>query len=150
MSIFVDFAQWSPLFSIIIFSFVITFILTFVYKKLIPKVKMDELKAKQKELREKMKENKDNPEKMSEIQKEMMEASMKSMKMTFKPMLITFIPLILIFYGLRVLYMDAAKIGNIISWGKSIWIVGDGAGWLLCYIFFSFVFSLILRKLFKI
>lgn len=148
--ILVDFVQWSPLFSIIIFSFIITFILTLVYKKLMLKGKMDELKAKQKDLREQMKENKDNPEKIQEIQKEMMDASMKSMKLTFKPMLITFLPLILIFYGLRTLYVDAANIGNIIVWGTSLPLIGDGAGWFLCYIVFGFVFSLILRKIFKI
>ena len=148
--ILVDFVQWSPLFSIIIFSFIITFILTLVYKKLMLKGKMDELKAKQKDLREQMKENKDNPEKIQEIQKEMMDASMKSMKLTFKPMLITFLPLILIFYGLRTLYVDAANIGNIIVWGASLPLIGDGAGWFLCYIVFGFVFSLILRKIFKI
>lgn len=145
-----DFVQWSPLASIIIFAFVITFILTFLYKKLINKKKMDELKEKQKEAKEKIKEYKGNPEKMAEIQKEMMEASMQSMKLTLKPMLITFLPLLLIFYGLKILYMDAVKVGNIIEWGTNLPIIGNGAGWLLCYIVFGFVFSLILRKLFKI
>ena len=148
--ILVDFVLWNPLISIITFSFIITLILTFAYKKFIPKEKMDSLKEKQKELREKLKENRDNPEKIQEIQKEMMDASMKSMKLTFKPMLITFIPLILIFYGLKMLYMNKAQVGNIIAWGKTLPIVGTGAGWFLCYIVFSFIFSLILRKLFKI
>ena len=150
MEILVNFVQWSPLVSIIIFSFIVTLILTLVYKKLIPKGKMDELKKKQKELREKLKENKGNLEKTTEIQKEMMEASMDSMKMSFKPMIFTFIPLLLVFYGLKKLYMDLASIGNIIEWGASLPIIGTGAGWLLCYIIFGFIFSLFLRKLFKI
>lgn len=151
MNFLISFVQWNPLISIIVFSFIITLILTFLYKKLISKEKMDELKGRQKELREKMKENRDNPEKLSEIQKEMMQASMKSMKLTFKPMIITFIPILLLIYGLRKLYMDWANIGNIISFGGAdLPIIGTGAGWLLCYIFFGFAFSLILRKLFKL
>lgn len=150
MNFLISFVQWNPLISIIVFSFIITLILTFLYKKLISKEKMDELKGRQKELREKMKENRDNPEKLSEIQKEMMQASMASMKLTFKPMAITFIPIILIIYGLRNLYMNMANIGNIISWGANLPLIGNGAGWLLCYIFFGFIFSLILRKLFKL
>lgn len=148
--ILVDFVQWNPLISIIVFSFIITFFLTLLYKKLISQEKMNVLKAKQKELREKMKEHKNEPEKMAEVQKEMMQATMESMKLTLKPMLITFLPLLLIFYGLRKLYMDMVGVGNIISWGWSLPMVGDGAGWLLCYIVFGFVFSLVLRKLFKL
>lgn len=150
MSIFVNFVQWNPLISIIVFAFIVTFILTLLYKKLIPQQKMNELKEKQKEIREKMKEYKNEPEKMAEVQKEMMQVSMESMKMTLKPMLITFLPLLLVFYGLKKLYIDMADIGNIIAWGVNLPIIGNGAGWLLCYIIFGFVFSLILRKLFKL
>ena len=150
MNVFVSFVQWNPLISIITFSFMITLVLTFLYKKLINQKKMEELKEEQKELRGKLKENKDNPEKLAQIQKEMMQASMASMKLTFKPMAITFIPIILIIYGLRNLYMNMANIGNIISWGANLPLIGNGAGWLLCYIFFGFIFSLILRKLFKL
>ncbi len=150
VEILTNFVQWNALVSIIIFSFIVTFILTFLYKKLMPKGKMDELKEKQKKLRQELKENKDKPEKLSEIQKEMMQSSMESMKMTFKPMMITFIPLLLIFWGLKKLYMDVANVGNIIAWTSNLPLIGTGAGWLLCYIIFSFAFSLILRKLFKL
>ncbi len=148
--ILVDFVQWNPLVSIIFFSFIITFILTFLYKKIIPEQKMNELKEKQKKLKEKMKEHKNEPEKIVEVQKEMMQASMESMKLTLKPMIITFLPLLFIFYGLKTLYMNMAKVGNIITWKVNLPIIGDGAGWLLCYISFGFIFSLILRKLFKL
>ncbi len=134
------------LISMIIFSFLITLVLTLLYKKFINKEKYDELKARQKELRQKIKESKNEPEKFAQLQKEMMQASMESMKLTMKPMLITFIPLLLVFGGLKWLYMDLAKIGNIFTWGVNLPIVGNGGGWLFCYIVFSLIFSLILRK----
>ena len=143
----VDFVTWSPLASMLIFSLVITALLTFLYKILVNQQKYKELKEKQKELQKRVREEKD-PEKLAAIQQEMMKVSMENMKMTMKPMLITFIPLLLVFSGLKWLYMDAAKVGNIIFWGASLPIIGDGAGWLLCYIVFSFVFSLIFRKAF--
>lgn len=146
----VEFVKWSPLVSIIVFSLVITLLLTLSYKKLTDQKRMNELKEKQKKLREEIKASKNEPEKMEKLQKEMMEISLENMRLSFKPMLITFIPLLFVFYGLRVLYMDMAKVGNIITWGTKLPVIGDGAGWLLCYILFGFIFSLILRRLFKI
>jgi uncharacterized membrane protein (DUF106 family) len=98
-------------------------------------------------LQQKAKEEKDK-DKIIEINKEMMQLSSEMLKMSFKPMLITFIPLIVVFTLLRSLYSTAA-VGNLITWGTNIPIIGDGAGWFLCYIFFSFVFSLIFNKIFK-
>ena len=148
--VFVQFVTWSPLVSIIVFSLIITTGLSFLYKKLINKEEFERLKEKQKELREKAKEYKNNPEKLTGLQKEMIEDSMASMKLTLKPMMVSFIPLILVFYGLKKLYMDMVGVGNIISWTRNLPIIHDGAGWLLCYIVFSLIFSMILRKAFKI
>lgn len=150
MNALISFVLWSPLASIIAFSLVITAAVSFLYKKLTNKEEFDRLKQKQKELREKMKEYKDNPEKMAEIQKEMLQSSMGSMKLTFKPMIISFIPLLLIIYGLRKLYVDMTHVGNIISWPWNLPIIADGAGWFLCYVIFSLIFSLVLRKVFKL
>ena len=155
MNALISFVLWSPLVSIIIISLIITAGVSFLYKKLTNKEEFDRLKEKQKELREKMKEYKNNPEKMAEIQKEMLQSSMASMKLTFKPMMISFIPLMLIIYGLKSLYTNT-NIGNIIAWGncseglRCLPVIGDGAGWFLCYIIFSLVFSIVLRKAFKL
>ena len=143
----INFVQAQPLPSIIVFSLLITSVLTFVYKKLTNQVRMKEIKDKQKELQKKAKEEKDK-DKIMEINKEMMKLSSEMLKMSFKPMLITFLPLILIFTGLRSLYSEAA-VGNLVTWGTNLPLVGDGAGWFLCYIFFSFAFSLIFNKIFK-
>lgn len=145
----VDFVNWSPLFSILIFSLIITFLLSLLYKILIDQKKFKELKEKQKELQEKIKQTKET-EKLAELQKELMRTSLESMKLTMKPTLITLFPLLLIFAGLKWLYTSATNVGNIISWPWNLPLIGNGAGWLLCYIIFGFIFSLIIRKILKI
>jgi uncharacterized membrane protein (DUF106 family) len=143
----INFVQAQPLLSVIIFSLAITSLLTFVYRKLTDQKRMKEIKDKQKELQAKLKGEQDK-EKIMEANKEMMSLSSEMLKMSFKPMLITFLPLIIIFTLLRSLY-NTADVGNIIAWGTNLPIVGDGAGWFLCYIGFGFIFSLILNKLLK-
>ena len=147
MNVLVSFVQWNPLVSIIVFSFLITLALTLVYRKLTDKKELDELKNKQKELRERL--LKCDGKEREAIQKEMLECSAKSLRLTLKPMLITYIPILFVFYGLKKLYMDMAKVGNIISWNVTLPIIGDGAGWLLSYIIFSLIFSIILQKILK-
>ena len=157
-NIFLAFVQWSPLASILIFSLIITTALSFLYKKLTNQKEFERLKKEQKEFRDQLNEHKDNPEKLAEIQRKMLQSSSESMKLTFKPMIITFIPVMIALYGLKKLYIDMAQITTIIPWNFHIagicdWGttrgVCDGAGWLLCYIIFSLIFSFILRKVFK-
>lgn len=82
-----------------------------------------------------------------ELNKEMMQLSMESMKHNLKPMIITFLPLLFVFAGLRSLYYG---MGDLIPWGANLPLVGTGAGWLLCYIIFSMIFSIALRKIMKV
>jgi uncharacterized membrane protein (DUF106 family) len=138
-----EFIKSEPLLSIVLFSLVITFILTLVYKWLIPQDKMKELKQKTKELQAKMKNEKDS-EKLMGIQKEMLQISGEQMRLSLKPMIFTFLPLIAVFAFLRGAY---AGTGDLIYWGANLPIIGTGAGWLLCYIIFSIIFSIILRKI---
>jgi len=152
---FEEFVKNQPLISIILFSFVISLALTLIYKMLTNQKRIKELKEEQKELQIKMKEEKDK-EKMLEIQKSMLEKSAELMKSTMKPTLITFIPLLLIFIFLKQTY-TAAEVGNIISWSIKVPVlctvlpgVCDGAGWFLSYVIFSLIFSILLRKIFKI
>lgn len=152
MNALISFVLWSPLVSILIISLAVTAAVSFLYRKLTNKEEMDRLKQRQKELREKMKEYKSNPEKLAEVQKEMLQSSVASMKMTFKPMIISFVPLLLVIYGLRHLYVNMAKVGNIIPFpsGWNLPLVGTGGGWFFCYVVFSLIFSFILRKAFKL
>ena len=130
--------EWSPLGGLFIISFLLTLLVTLVYKHMTDQELLKSIKEEMKELREEMKRFKEDPKKMMELQKESMEKSMVQMKNTFKPMLITFIPLILVFGWLREKYelIDISFLG-ITSW---LWI----------YIIFSIILSTTLRKFLKV
>jgi uncharacterized membrane protein (DUF106 family) len=146
------FIQWAPLglpkglISIIVVSAILSFLLTWVYKLTINK-RYKEVTDRQKELNKEIRTTKD-PAKMQEIQNEVMKLSMESFKMSLKPMIITFIPVIIIFAALKNWY-TAANVGNIIFWGTKLPIIDTGGGWFFCYVVFSFIFSLIARKILK-
>lgn len=151
VNFFIAFVQWSPLISILSISIVLNLILILVYKKLINQQKYNELKKRQKELRAKMKEASKNKDitKMNDIQKELLKISAENMKITMKPTIIIMIPLLIFFWILGKIYTSAG-IGNIIYWGKDLPIIHEGAGWLLCYIIFSLISSIVFRKIFKV
>ena len=127
----------SPLWGVILVSFVFTLLITLAYKYLTDQEVMKSLKAEMKEMRKEMKEYKDNPEKMMQIQKQSFEKSMQQMKMQLKPMLITMIPLLIMFTWLRSTYEGT---------GDLFWIFG----WLGTYIITSIIFSIVLRKVLKV
>ena len=148
-----DFVNFSPSISIIVFSFIITFILTWTYKKFSNQEELKNSKEKTKELQGRIKNEKDQA-KIMEMQKEMLQISMDQMRHSMKPMLITFLPLIGVFALLRYLYTG---VGNIVSWKFSIPVfckilpgLCDGAGWFLSYVVLSMAFNIILRKILKV
>tara|TARA_Y100000034_G_scaffold74325_1_gene89447 strand:+ start:32 stop:436 length:405 start_codon:yes stop_codon:yes gene_type:complete len=124
----------NPKISVIVLSFVVTFIMTLVTKKFTNQSRMKELKDIQKACQIKLKDNRGNPEKMAEINKEMMQCSMELMKHSFKPLLITFIPLIIFFMWIRGIYSGTEL-------GKS---------WIWYYIVSGIVWSIVLRKVLKV
>ena len=80
-----------------------------------------------------MKQNKDNPQRMMEINKQMMEDFPTQMKQSFKTSLVTLVPLLLLFNWLRGVYATTTL-----------------TGWIWWYVGSSLVFSIILRKVFKL
>jgi len=146
----VDFINWSPLFSMAVFSLIISVVMNVLYVLLTDVKKMRGLKEQQKNLQKEMKANKNDQTKMLEIQQESLKISGQMMKMTMVPMFVTFIPAILAIYFLKMAYLDWAQIGNIITWEKDLWLIHDGAGWFLCYFVFSIIFSTVIKKIFKI
>jgi len=143
MGFFLSFVQWSPFVSILIFSFLITLGLTYLYKKLTNQNKVKEINEKQKQLREQMKQFKDDQKKVMELQKELMQTSAESMKLSFKPMIVSFIPIIIVLGLLEKLYKTAA-IGTIVH----LPVLGH-LNWFWTYVILSFIFSLVLKKLLK-
>lgn len=125
--------------NLLILSFLITLVMTLLYKFLTDQKLMKELKDEMKELQKEMKMLKDSPEKMMEVQKRAMERNMKYLFQSLKPTLITFIPILIIFEWIRQYYIG---IGNPD--------VLFGLGWIWIYILASIIFSLGLRKLLKV
>ncbi len=95
--IFAPLLNLSPLFAIIIISFVITLLITLIHKFTTNQDVMKGLKKDMKDYQDEMKKHKDSPQKVMEIQKKVMEKNLEFMKHSFKPMIFTFIPIIIIF-----------------------------------------------------
>ena len=127
-----NFIQTNPRIGLMILAFFVTLFITIVTHFMTDKVRMKELKDKQKFLRAEMKNHKDNPQKVMELNKQMMEDLPEQMKQSFKPMIITIIPLLILFKWLRGTFTDVLP------------------HWIWYYIGFSMVFSMTLRKIFKL
>lgn len=82
---------------VVIMAFIITLLITVIYKFTTNQSLMKELKTEMKELQKEMKELKSDPKKMMEVQKQAMQTNMKYMSHSMRSMLFTFIPIILIF-----------------------------------------------------
>jgi len=89
--------NWPPILAILFLSFVISIIITLIYKYTTNQTEMKRLKDELGAHQKKMKELKSDPEKMMQVQKQAMGANMQYMKHSMKSTLITFIPILLIF-----------------------------------------------------
>ena len=138
-----DLVALYPAWFMIVASFIIALLISIIYKYTSNQLEVKRIRDEMKSLQAKVKENKDDKEKMAEIQKEIAGKSLEQMKHSFKPMLYTFLPVILIFYWLRGLYEEMGVI-------LILPFVGWGLNWIWTYILFSFVFSLLLRRILKI
>jgi uncharacterized membrane protein (DUF106 family) len=124
----------NPQISIIAFSLIVTVFITIITHFLTDKELMKRIKEKQKGLREQMKIHRDNPKKMMEINKQMMEDLPHQMKQSLKVSLVTLVPLLILF-----------------GWLKTTFAVTSiASSWIWWYIISSLIFSLALRKIFKL
>ncbi|MGM5484470.1 MAG: EMC3/TMCO1 family protein [Nanobdellota archaeon] len=86
-----------PFLVIIISSFFLALLITFIYKWMTDQEEMKELKKQTKEYQKKMKKlMKEDPEKMKKVQQEAMKVNSKYMTKSMRPTLVTFIPVIII------------------------------------------------------
>lgn len=122
-----------PQICIIVLSLFVTIFVTIVSYYLTDRALLKSIKEKQKKLRAEMKVSKDNPQRMMEINKQMMEDFPTQMKQSFKTSLVTLVPLLLLFNWLRTVYATTTL-----------------TGWIWWYIISSLVFSIALRKIFKL
>lgn len=89
--------EWNALGALIIITFLMTLIVTLIYKYATNQEAMKSAKDEMKEIQKKIKEAKDDPNKMMEHNKELMQKQMTMFKESFKPMLITLLPILLLF-----------------------------------------------------
>ena len=82
---------------VILMAFLITLLITLIYKWTTNQSLMKQLKTELKELQKEMKELRDHPEQMMAVQKQAMQTNMKYMGQSMKSTLYTFLPIILIF-----------------------------------------------------
>jgi len=130
----ISFIQENPQISVVMLSFIVTLFITVISYFVTDRELMRKIKEKQKALREEMKKYRDNPEKMVEINKKMMEDFPYQMKQSLKIMVITMIPLLIFF-----------------KWARDIFSQTPIAStWIWWYIGASLVFSIFLRKIFKL
>ena len=118
-SIFGSVIDASPLGGLALVCFVLTLIVTIIYKLFTDQRRLKAIKDETNEIKKRMKDYKDDPQKVMQLQKEMMSKSMESMKHSLKPMIITFLPLIIIFGWLRGVYGDdgyTVRLWFISSW----------------------------------
>lgn len=137
--IFGSLVSSSPLWGLIIISFILTLLITLTYKFLTKQHLMKEWKESLKNYQEQIKNHKHDHKKVMEIQKPMMEVQMKYMMHSFRPLLFTFLPLILIFNWLRTVFQGIDL--------NFLWFID---GWIWAYIITSILFSIIIRKLLKV
>lgn len=122
---------------ILIISFLLTLMITLIYKKFTDQEVMTSLKKEIKELSNEAKAYKEDPKKALELQKKAMEKNLEYFKHSLKPMLITMLPLLIIYSWLGGVFKESGAVLFGLSW---IWI----------YIISSFIFSMLLRKLLKV
>ncbi len=96
-TIFGPLINFNILLAVIVISFLISLIMTLVYKWMTDQHLMKSLKEDMKSHQSEIKKHKENPQKMLELQKLAMDKNMKYMMHSMKPTLITFIPIIIIF-----------------------------------------------------
>jgi len=95
--IFGPLLNMSPLWALVVISFVVSLIIMLCTKWFTDQNLMKRLKTEMKELQKEMKELKSHPEKAMQVNKKAMETNMKYMSHSMRPMLITMLPILLIF-----------------------------------------------------
>jgi len=95
--IFSQLIEFSPLLAVFVLSFIITLIMTLIYKYTTDQKRMKELRERLGQLQKEAKAAASDPKKMMKINSEMMTINGEYMKHSLKPMLISWIPVILIF-----------------------------------------------------
>ncbi|MEM3112803.1 MAG: EMC3/TMCO1 family protein [Candidatus Pacearchaeota archaeon] len=131
--------KWNLNIGMTLIVFIITLVTTLFQKYATDQKTLKEIKDEQKILQEEMKKFKDNPEKVLELQKKQFEFIPKTMQLTMRPLIYTGIPIVLFFRWFSD-YFD--ELGN-----PKLFVYFS---WFWFYLLASIIFSIILRKIFKV
>jgi len=96
-TIFAPLLKLGIFWTVLTISFLLSVLITVVYKYTTDQNLMKQLKTEIKELQKEAKTLQENPEQFKKVQKQMMQTNMKVMSESFKPMIYYFIPIIIIF-----------------------------------------------------
>ena len=86
-----------PAFGLLIFSFLITLVITLIYKFTTDQESLKKIKSMQKNLQQEIKTSRNDPKKAMKLNKRAMELNSQYMRKSFKSMIYTFIPIIILF-----------------------------------------------------
>lgn len=129
---------WNLTGGMIVIVFVMALITTLTQKYGTDQETIREMKKEQKALQEEMKLVKEHPEKLMELQKKQFAIMPKMMKLSMRPVVYTAVPFILLFRW----FMDFFSAAEGVKF--------FGLSWFWFYLVGSIIFSMILRKIFKV
>jgi uncharacterized membrane protein (DUF106 family) len=130
----------------LLFSAVITFVITVIYRFLANQNEIKQLKISMREKQEKIKElQKTNPQEANRMLNEIMVLSSKQMRMNMKPMLLT-----LIVVGITLPWLGQVFPGAVVKLPFTLPYFGNDFGWLAWYILVSVPLGYLFRKLLRV
>jgi uncharacterized membrane protein (DUF106 family) len=130
----------------LLFSAIITFVITLIYKFLANQNEMRQLKANLKEKQAKIKElQKTNPQEANKMLNEVMALSSKQMRINMKPMLLT-----LVVVGITLPWLGKAFPGIVVKLPFTLPYFENDFGWLAWYILVSIPLGVYFRKLLRV
>ncbi len=131
--------NWDLVMGMLLIVLVINLVTMIIQKYATDQEALKELKKEQKILQEEMKKYRDHPEKVAELSRKQMEFIPKTMKLTSRAIMYTGVPFILFFKWFSDYFLNFPdfKFFGFLSW---FWF----------YLIFTMVFSMILRKMFKV
>ncbi len=131
--------------SVLLFSALITFIISLFTKLLVDNKKVSELKQKQKDLQEKAKTvQKENPDEANKILAEVMSTTNEIMKMNMKPMIPTMLFILVLLPWLGIVFTKPVAI---LPNHMELPLFGNDFGWLSWYFITSIPLSTLFRKM---
>lgn len=130
--------DWNVTIGMLLFTLIISLIITLAQKYLTDQATLREIKKEQKLLQEEMKKYKAHPEKLMELQKKQLEFIPRTFDITMRPAIYTSVPIILFFRWFHDYFTATpVEIFGFLSW---FW----------AYLIFSIIFTTILRKVFNV